>query len=62
MRSLFLVLATLAVGAAMTLSPMPSAFAAERAVTAASSQSPHYELRYGYEHGGKWRAHWVLVK
>jgi hypothetical protein len=63
MKRLFFVMTILAVGAAMGPSTTPSAFAAERA-TAASNQpsAPHYEWRYGYEHGGKWRARWVLVK
>ena len=61
MKSLFFAVTILALGAAIGPSSISSAFAAER-VTAASTQPPRYELRYGYEHGGKWRAHWVLVK
>lgn len=61
MKSLFFAMTALAVAAAIGPGTIPSAFAAER-VAVASSQPPHYEWRYGYEHGGKWRAHWVLVK
>jgi hypothetical protein len=61
MKSLFFAMTILVVGAATGPNSISSAFAAEQ-VTAARSQSPRYELRYGYEHGGKWRAHWVLVK
>jgi hypothetical protein len=24
--------------------------------------APHYEWQEGYEHGGKWHGHWVLVQ
>jgi hypothetical protein len=61
MKSLSFAMTILLIAAATGPNSISSAFAAERA-TAAPSQSPRYELRYGYEHGGKWRAHWVLVK
>ena len=61
MKSMFFAMTILAVGVATGPNSISSAFAAEQ-VTAARSQPPRYELRYGYEHGGKWRAHWVLVK
>ena len=60
MKSAFFAMTMLAVGAAIAPGPIPTAFAAEQAV-AGASQPPHYELRYGYEHGGRWRARWVLV-
>jgi hypothetical protein len=28
----------------------------------AAATTPHYEYQYGYEHGGRWRGHWVLVR
>ena len=28
----------------------------------AGTTTPHYEYRYGYEKGGDWRGHWVLVR
>jgi hypothetical protein len=28
----------------------------------AVTTGPHYEYRYGYDHHGAWRGHWVLVQ
>ncbi len=35
--------------------------ASSRGRQAASSQGQHYVWREGYDHGGKWRGHWVLA-
>ena len=31
------------------------------AVQAAPEAAPHYVWQEGYDHGGKWHGHWVLV-
>ena len=32
------------------------------AAQAAAPNAPHYVWREGYEHGGKWHGHWILVQ
>lgn len=34
----------------------------DQAAAADATTTPHYELRYGYDHHAAWRGHWVLVR
>ena len=36
--------------------------AAQAVPQEASAQAPHYQWVEGYDHGGKWRAKWTLVR
>ncbi|MBV9828769.1 MAG: hypothetical protein JO001_24325 [Alphaproteobacteria bacterium] len=42
-------------------SAVPYAPAVAPVVAPAPVEAPHYVLQQGYEHGGKWESHWVLV-
>ena len=45
--------------ASMSSAAYPAAAAQQAAPT---PSLPHYVWQEGYEHGGRWRGHWVLVR
>ena len=76
MKTLLLVGTTLALLAAVNLSPTMAQGSklsggntwpgisqrAEPSASTTSAATPRYELQYGYDKHGRWRGQWVLVR